>query len=85
MIIGELEINKMKNNAWKIQKKTNHNNNTFWKYINYMQDKETDNDGDGDAIFMKNNKITVDAYDIISLTDFLSKWEKISRKEKMNG
>ena len=63
MIIGELNVQKKNTkNKWLIQKKNNNNNHVFWKYINY------DNE---DSLFMKNNKVTVNAAAIMPLKDFL--------------
>jgi hypothetical protein len=66
MIIGELNVQKTKSkNNWRIQKKNNNNNNVFWKYINY------DNTGNGN--YMKNNKVTVKAGNVLPLVEFLKK------------
>tara|TARA_Y100000816_G_scaffold153044_1_gene109030 strand:- start:84 stop:824 length:741 start_codon:yes stop_codon:yes gene_type:complete len=66
MIIGELDVQKTKSkNKWRIQKKNNNNNNVFWKYINY------DNVENGN--YMKNNKVTVKAVNVLPLVEFLKK------------
>lgn len=66
MIIGELDVQKTKSkNNWRIQKKNNNNNNVFWKYINY--------DYTGNGNYMKNNKVTVKAGNVLPLVEFLKK------------
>jgi len=66
MIIGELDVQKTKSkNKWLIQKKNNNNNNVFWKYINY--------DNTGNRNYMKNNKVTVKAGNVLPLVEFLKK------------
>ena len=66
MIIGELDVQKTKSkNKWRIQKKNNNNNNVFWKYINY--------DNTGNENYMKNNKVTVKAGNVLPLVEFLKK------------
>ena len=68
MIIGELDVQKTKSkNKWRIQKKNNNNNNVFWKYINY------DNVGNKNGNYMKNNKVTVKAVNVLPLVEFLKK------------
>ncbi len=70
MIIGELDVQKTKSkNKWRIQKKNNNNNNVFWKYINY--DNVGNENGNGN--YMKNNKVTVKAVNVLPLVEFLKK------------